>query len=266
MSENLILMRLFIAANGTQTHALLNYLNPGQPVPETRPMAVNPGDRVAWYLQVLNAGNPTPYTLPYQLSFTLPDGITPDSSFFGVPSLSVPAGGTSPFLDVLALPKTIKYAISVPGIGKVLDPEMQTGGGPGHAKGPFIVPAAYTVTWNLDNNSMSYQLNGGAIVAFPNPLPVNVGDTITFTATWAAAPPLPPMQIIFAQDPTHRLWDSPFFFVSDLGNEPAAGPAVPPIGPLTVADNADSSGTLFTWTANAFNFPPSAPFTFQVNH
>jgi hypothetical protein len=266
MSDNLILMRLFIAADGTQRHTLLNYLNPTVAVPENRPMSVNPGDRVAWYLQVFNAGNPNTYTLPYQVTFTLPDGTTPDSSFFGVSSLSVPAGGTSPFLDVIALPKTIKYALSVPGIGKVLDPEMQTGGGPGHFRGPLFVSVSYTVTWNIDNNTVSYQANGGATVAFPNPLPVNVGDTITFTAFSAVVNPLPAMQIIFAQDPTHRLWDSPFFFVSDLGNEPAAGPAVPPISPLTVADNADSSGTLFNWTANATGFPPSAPFTFQVNH
>ena len=62
--------------------------------PANEPVKVNVGDSVGWVVQAAIFG--ARKTPPYELIFS-------DESFFGVPSLSVPAGGTSPFLQVLPL-------------------------------------------------------------------------------------------------------------------------------------------------------------------
>jgi hypothetical protein len=260
-----ILVRTTIADNGTKTNVLVDYLNLAQPI--TDPMGLAQSDNVAWYVQVFYSNNQTPFAFPYELSFFDRDATTPNSSFFGRSTLLVPNGGLSPFLQVLPLRTIIKYSISVPGIGTILDPEMQTSGGGGTIKhGKFVLPVAYTATWNIDTNAMSYQAGTADPVPFPPPpasLPVNVGDTIAFDAVCATATPI---QILFEQDRAHhRLWASPFFFDSDGGKEPQDAPANPPIGPLTVLDDVDRSGTLFTFAAHTAG-PVSNRFTFQVNH
>jgi hypothetical protein len=236
MSVNLIMVNVAVD-NGKVDVALLNYLN-GTPI--TKPMAVNPGDSVAWIVQVY-IGN-TPHALPYQVSFFSDKAKTaPDTTFFGTSKLSVAGGGTSPFVSVLSLQEAIFYSISVAGIGIVLDPEIQTGNSQVLIPAAFVPPPTYTVTWNFDNNTVWYQAGAGPMVAFMGNLQIAVGQTIAFNVT--SANPVPPAQVAFVRS-LGRLWASPF-----IQNNPNYAVPTPATAPLPVADDKDAHGTVF-----AFNF------------
>jgi len=186
MSDYLIVISFNTAGIGTTKPTLKNYLN-GADIPD--PLPLIPGDRVAFNVQ-LNAGFQK-RQLSYQVDFIDPATNQPNETFLGVSTIDVPNGGTSPFFHVLPLTETVKYSVTVPGLGTILDPEMQTGQG----VRPAIDAAGirtYLITWDIDLNTVVYQQNGGPATPFPPPpgsLPLNLNDTVAFNATAAAGAP-----------------------------------------------------------------------------
>jgi len=218
---------LEIIVSGAATPQVFSYYDR---VLVTGPLQVNVGDRVAWFVTVAFADGRR--SLPYTVNFT-------DTSFFGVSSLPVAAGGTSPFLQVLALKGSVSYSLDVTGIGCVFDPEIQSGSG----NLVIYTPArhdrvsTFTVTWDTNTNVMTYT-KGGAPGTFP--IKVSDLDTVTFIATAGSN-----FSILFA--PNFNLWASPFD--PNTSQFPAAAGALS-LGPLTVTDNADGSGTQFFFSGS----------------
>jgi hypothetical protein len=237
MSDYLIMVNV-THTNFGRTVTLLDYLNN---VPITGTMNLTPGDRVAWTVQTYIGNNKC--ALPFEVAFTDSDnGVPrPNTSFFGTSSISVPAGGTSHFLPVLALQQKIEYSITVPGLGKILDPEMQTGQDPS-SQDPDTELTFWTVTWNTDNNTVWFQANSGVLTEFAAGLKIGVGDKIAFNTT-SAMGPMPPIIVAFQVNPLNR-WASPFF--AQIGTVPANGPTNP-IPPLTVLDSLDPAGSTFSF-------------------
>src|ERR1017187_5887339 len=95
------LLQILVAVNpdGSFTANVRSYFD-GKAV--TGPLCVNAADQVAWLVQVaMPSGRKL---LPYKLGFS-------SGSFFGMPALDVPTGGTSPFLRVLELKNKISYTL-----------------------------------------------------------------------------------------------------------------------------------------------------------
>jgi hypothetical protein len=198
------------------------------------PLSVNVGDEVGFLVQVvLPNGRQTP---PYTLTFS-------DPSFFGVSSLNVPAGGTSPFLRVLSLLGKVKYSLDVTGLGAVLDPEIQSGG-EGFPFGTARTPNHFVFTWDVGGQTATYTENGAPV---PYSTPVSRPDTVEFTVINAGGA-VQNFAVTFQPNlnqPTH--WASPF----DPNQSTFAAPQASPtdIGPLEVIDQVDT-GKAFPFTAS----------------
>ena len=209
----------------------------GAPAPAD-PLSVNVGDEVGFFVQaLLPNGRVQP---PYSLSFD-------NASFFGVKSLDVPAGGTSPFLRVLSLLGNCKYTVNVTGLGTVVDPEIQSGGG-GLTGLPKAAAAAdqFVVTWDVLGGSVAYTRNG---LPVPFSTQVVLPATVEFLLTDFGASPPENFTVTFATNlnpPTH--WETPFdpsqpTFTPQQNQNPAV------IGPLNVGDNVDKKSA-FPFTAS----------------
>ena len=226
-NNNYLIMVNVSSTGGSITYKLATYPD-NKKVPD--PMRVAPGDRLAWHVQVGIGGAPFP--LPYTISFFEPDGKTPDAQFFGVSSVSVPTGGTSPSLHVRSLQSTIKYSVTVPGMGVIFDPVIQTGDG----MTPDIMDVAdgdsYAVTWDIDGKTVVYAKNGEDEEPFPARLPIKYGDTMGFNAT--SRTPGTGIQVVFTWDGVTN-WVSPFLQATGTMPTPPANP----IAPITVKDPGD---------------------------
>src|SRR5579863_10544918 len=183
-----------VKAGGIFSHSILSYLDD---TIKADPLTVNVGDEVGFLVQVVG---PNVWQTPsYTLEFS-------DSSFFGVSTLSVPAGGTSSFLRVLSLQGKITYTVLVTGLGKVVDPEIQSGGG-----GPLdrfdAVPNTFLFTWDVAGRTLTYTQNE---VVVPFSTQVVPGDTVDFEVINAggAAQDFTVVFLTNAVKPTH--WASPF--------------------------------------------------------
>jgi hypothetical protein len=177
-------------------HATYNYhLNAG-PV-DASSVPVHPGDQVAWYVQVYNSSNGASQVLPYQLTFANP-------LVFGTGSVSVPAGGYSPYLQVINLPgNKSKYTLSVTGISPVSDPEIIVVDN-GFRKRQAVAPSV-TISWQQPthghpNGVMTYTDSSGQHAFQPPPyaLPLTPGSDVVFQVQPAA-----PFYVQFPFDPNH---------------------------------------------------------------
>jgi len=215
---------LEVIVSGAATPQVFSYYDR---VPITGPLPVNVGDQVAWFVTVAFADGRR--SLPYTVSFD-------DPAFFGQSSLPVTAGGTSPFLQVLSLKGSVKYSLDVTGLGRVLDPEIQSGSGNLIVHSPVLRDAVstFTVTWDTNANVMTT----------PKGFPIKaaVGKSVTFIATAGSN-----FFILFAQN--FNLWASPFD--PNMSQFPAA-PGQLSLGPLTVTDKADGTGTKFFFSGSIF--------------
>jgi hypothetical protein len=165
------LLQVFVTLNadGSSSKKILSFFDG---TPAANPLPVNLGDQVAWQVLVVVPNGRK--ALPYSLNFT-------DSQFFGVPSLNVPHGGTSPYLTVLVQQAKISYTLTVTGMGLVPDPDIQSGTDALFAKGE-LVPSIFQVTWDTVGNTMGYTQNNGQSHPLSN-MKVAYGDTVNFTAT-----------------------------------------------------------------------------------
>ncbi|MBV9396980.1 MAG: hypothetical protein JO062_03315 [Bryobacterales bacterium] len=165
----------------TYTYLLYNSSAPPDP------LRVNVGDQVAWYVRVIDG--PAQRVQPYQITFG-------NASLFGTASLSVPAGGFSPFLHVVSLPGArSKYTLSVAGISPPSDPEVQVDGDT--VISTDRVPITYVVNWTAPDGThpqgvLTYTADGGNSVPFPSSLPVIAGDFVTFQSPGAQ-----PFNVVF---------------------------------------------------------------------
>ncbi len=197
------------------------------------PLSVNVGDEVGFLVQiVLPNGRRTP---PYTLAFS-------DASFFGMSTLDVPAGGTSPFLRVLSLVGKVKYTLGVKGLGTVLDPEIQSGDGFRPANDLAI--AKFVFAWDVGAQTATYTKDGTAV---PYSTPVPHGNTVEFLAINAGGA-VQNFTVSFPPNTNNpTLWASPFDFNNSKFVAPQASPA--DLGPLTVFNQADA-GSAFAFTAS----------------
>jgi hypothetical protein len=245
-----------LSKNGKISTTLSTYPE-GNPVPAT--MSVVPGDRLSWYVQIGVGGAPRP--LPYSIHFFEADGKTPDTHFFGVSSLSVPVGGTSQFVHVRSLQQTIKYSISVPGLGTILDPLIQTGDGMIPVAKDVAGSSSYAVTWDMDTNDMSYSKNGGVAHPFPATLQIKYGDKMGFTAI-SGQGGAPDIQVIFTWDGITN-WASPF--LQEINTMPAT--PVNPIPLMQVKDPGDHYSVnhgVFPFVLQPANGTPSSSFNLTL--
>lgn len=223
------LLQLLVGVNPPNN--ILSYLDPA--LKQVDPLQVNVGDEVGFLVQVvLPNGRQQPAC---QISFS-------DPAFFGVAEVQVQAGHTSQFLTVLSVLGSVKYTLNVTGLGAVLDPEIQSGGG-----GPFQIdkaPSLFTFTWDVGNQTATYA-QGGNQVPYSTPVTPDV-DSVEFIVTNTTAPP----QIFSVFFPLNASvhWASPFdlnqqTFTADPKNSPST------IGPLKVLDTVDG-GKQFPFTAS----------------
>jgi hypothetical protein len=221
------LLQLLVGVNPPNN--ILSYLDPT--LTQVDPLHVNVGDEVGFLVQfVLPNGRQQPAC---SISFA-------DSTFFGQPSVDVPANHTSQFLRVLSVVGKVKYTLNVPGLGAVLDPEIQSGGG-----GPFIIekaPSLFALTWDVGNQTATYTQDGNPV---PPTTPVTpLVDSVEFVVTNTGGPPQN-FTASFSINKTH--WASPF----DLNQQsfPANPANSPVIGPDQVLDTVDG-GKQFPFTAS----------------
>jgi len=213
------------------TPVVKSFYNDGKRAPD--PLPVNAGDRVAWFVQAVLASlkRTTP---PYEVTFN-------DSSFFGVPSVTVPAGGISQFVTVQDPSGSVKYSVTATGFGLVLDPEIQSGSGSILDQLHLLAVTSYTVTWNVDSNAMTWS-NGGGPYNFP--LTLKPLDTVTFIAVSPSGAALSNFTITF--QPANSLNPTTYASPFNLSNPVLSIPAAPV--PTTVTDAYDS-GNSFTFVA-----------------
>jgi hypothetical protein len=217
------------------------------------PLHANIGDQIAWLVQLQLPG--ARRSLPYTIKFS-------DDTFFGVSSLDVQNGGLSPFLPVRPLQGRVTYALNIPGLGCIFDPEIQSGSD--FASINVEVIKSFTVNWDTAANTMSY---AGGAVGVPSPFPpggiqLTVGDKVTFVAS--SVGPVDSFTITFPNSANG--WLTPFEPNHQSLFATPASPAI--IGPKPVADNVDS-GASFPFTASinvngtpiVFKGDPNVKFT-----
>jgi len=231
----IFLIQIIVTVNpdGSFTTKLQNYLDGSV---QLDPLKVNPGDQVGWLVQVNLGGRKQ---MPYSLGFK-DSQQSPNDSFFGVSSLDVPAGGTSPYLRVLSLQDKISYSLSIKGVGDVFDPEIQSGPDTG-ILGFDGTGSTFVVTWDTAANTMSYTKDGGP--AAPLPLKAAFGDTVEFVAAVAGGL-VTDFTITFANN--SNSWPTPFG-PTQVSFKAEASPT--DIGPEGVSDNHDT-GVSFPFSAS----------------
>ncbi len=138
---------------------------------------VAPGDRVAWFVQVINGSNPTP---AYQLVFS-------DPTLFGTATVSVPGGGNSGYQTVLAFGGTTKYTLYVNGFSIPSDPEIQV-----NRRGTqLIIDAAipvFLIKWDPSApDPVTYRRAGGSFNPMPAVLDIDAGSIVSWQLTTAEA-------------------------------------------------------------------------------
>jgi hypothetical protein len=230
-SKDFLILVNIAFVDGKPVYKALLYFD-GVPAPDV--LRVQIGDRIGWYVQVGLNNNRQP--LPYTLNFA-------NGSFFGVSSLSVPRGGASPYLPVLALKGRTKYSLNVTGVGEIFDPEIQSGSD-GDIQAGLKVISNWVITWDTDTNVLSYSKTGGT-PPYDFPVPASVGDSVTFTAISNNAAPV--FKITFPDGQNlQNNWASPFdpsignFPPGENGQDQAKAYSTS-IGPYTVNDNVDSN-------------------------
>ena len=231
--RQLFLLQILVGINpgGTFSHKILSYLD-GSITAD--PLAVNVGDEVGFLVQVVQ---PTGYLqYPYKIEFS-------DESFFGTTTLNVPNGGTSPFLHVLSLDTKVKYTIFVTGLGKILDPEIQSGGD--GVSGALGISNKVIFTWDVAGKTATYMLNGAAVPYSTQLQPSKY--SVEFQAINTPGM-VQDFSVTFPPDlnqPTH--WASPFS--ANLGSFVAPATSPTDIGAQTVTDPVDK-GSMFPFTAS----------------
>lgn len=210
---------------------VVSYWDPTSDI--SKKLKVDVGDRIAWtvILVQLNGRNEIPYTVSF-----FKDG-APDSSFFGVSSLTVPHGGLSEFLTVRSLRGRISYRIDAPGYGCLLDPDIQSGDS---TPLPHVEDASeYDISWDTHSKDMTCKKGG---VNIPFPITVRLGDTVSFAITNGSK-----FEIFF--ESSENGWGSPFAVVDVRFPATSASPLK--IGPLTVLDDQDPKGASFKFSGTA---------------
>ena len=250
MSET-YLIQVVVGFNpdGTTTTSSFLYLHGGQPAPPK--LQVQVGDHIGWVVVVNSQfSRATPH---YKLSFTSKAGGPPNSSFFGVDNLAVP-GGTSDFLQVRSIQESVKWSLSVEGLGVVLDPDIQSGNDEQAALAlqaeviAGTAPPTYTVTWNIAGKSATWQY-GDSGPAYQFPMNISFGDCIAFVTVGASAP-----YVVFDLNRGTTVWASPSSFLSSAASA---------LSPMTVLDDQDS-GKDFWFFFQATGIGPSPEFNMHV--
>jgi hypothetical protein len=148
-------------------------------------LTVNPGDLIAWFVQVLPTARPQSYP-PYRIDFQ-------DPSFFRTPSLEVSEGGYSPYLQVRTIKGFTKYTVTVQGVSPPGDPEMQTGNFPLDTSLRAVLTPARQIAITWDGVAGSTPTLTIDTVAKPLPSTLSVhpankthsADIVTFLAAQA---------------------------------------------------------------------------------
>ena len=225
------LLQILVGVN--PPHNILSYLDPT--LKKVDPLSVNVGDEVGFLVQfVLPNGRQQPACT---ITFN-------NSDFFGVTSVDVPAGTASEFLRVRSISGNVKYSLNMKGLGTILDPEIQSGGGP---FGPYRlerVASQFVFTWNVGGQSATYTQNGNRVSYDTQ---VNPEDKVEFVITNAGGAPQD-FTVTFPLNPVNPThWASPF----DLNTPSYAAAAATPtiVGPKLVRDMVDT-GNQFSFTAS----------------
>jgi hypothetical protein len=226
----LLQILLTVHPGGTLTYKVLSYLDSKV---KADPLSANVGDEVGFLVQLI--GPNVWQTPPYTIQFS-------DPSFFGVSSVSVPAGGTSAFHRVLSLQGSVKYTLHVAGIGQIFDPEIQSGGDGFHR--PEVRDfATFIFTWDVVAGTATYTMGG---TPMPYSTQVVPGDHVEFNVidTGGAVQDFTVTFAVNSVQPSH--WASPF-----KPSQPTyvAGANPDEIDPLEVFDKRDP-GTAFPFTAS----------------
>jgi hypothetical protein len=268
--DYLILLKVAVMPDGSLRKKLINYLDTNNQLSPNEVMKVSPGDRLAWIVQVF-VGN-TPRLVPYEIRFMDASRTKPNETFLGVSSISVPTGGTSPFLNVRSLQESIYYSISVPGMGVVLDPEIQTGDSTSLNHGrikPDAGGTAYSICWDVTRNTFSVftivdaeeeNASESELLTGVSSLSVNRGDTVQFTALRGVVSVS--INISFPVD-FNNTWVTPFS--PDSPVLPGPGLFGTTVGPYKVVDDRDPTGSIFTFTAQTEDLAnTSIPFSLTL--
>ncbi len=250
MSET-YLIQVVVGFNpdGTTNTSSFLYLQGGQPAPDK--LRVQVGDHIGWVVVVNSQFSRT--TPPYKLSFNTNAGGPPNTSFFGVDNLAVP-GGTSDFLQVRSIQDSVKWSLSVDGLGVVVDPDIQSGNDEQAALDleksltAGTTDPTYTVTWNISGKSATWQY-GKTGTAYPFPMNISFGDSIVFV-TGAAAKPY----VVFDLNRQTTVWASPSSFLNSAASA---------LTPMVVRDDQDS-GKDFWFFFQATGIAPSPEFNMHV--
>jgi len=227
------LVQILVAVNpgGSFTTNIFSYFD-NKSLPANQPLEVQGGDEVGFLVQIaMPSGR---QLLPYTIGFS-------DSSFFGVTSLNVPAGGMSAYLRVLSLKGLAKYTLTVTGLGVVLDPDIQSGSDTGMPGALARDPATFVFTWDTVQQTATYTMNG---VAVPYSTQVIPKDTVEFIAVVGVASATN-FTVVFAGNVNH--WATPFD--PNRSSFVPAGASPKDIGPLRVTDTGDT-GNSFPFTAS----------------
>jgi hypothetical protein len=194
VNQILILINVTIDSKGLAVYTPLFY--PHGPHADD-PVIVQPGDRVGWFVRVQVRLDWK--TFPYQITFS-------DPAIFGTTSISVPNGGGSGYLPVLALGSaSVKYTVSVASVYPPFDPEIQVNPDPLDGDDDFEATGVqWIVLWTVASNSVTFKRDN---ISTGN-LNVAKGDMVQFQALAATAPQF---YVVFPPDKNqNHTEESPF--------------------------------------------------------
>jgi hypothetical protein len=228
--QHLIRVSITFPIHGIPSYAYATGFPPQLSPPDH--LKVSPGNMVGWFVEVSDQNQRLSYP-PYEITFSNP-------ATFGMTSLSVPGGRSSPFIHAISTVKVpCKYTLTVEGVGAPDDPEIIIDNVEGSiifsaAKARVVAtPAAYQILWDTSNNSTSLQWrkldaagNGKWYRFVDKSMPVlNANDLVTYLVSPAADP----FTVVFDNQPNVTLFD----LETDI---------------YTVASIADGTGAKYSWT------------------
>lgn len=167
VNQKLIFVNIILDASGLPIYRYTEFFSGDR----ADLITVAPGDRIAWFVQIINGMNPTP---GYQLVFS-------DPSLFGAATVSVPNGGNSDYQTVLALGGTIKYTLYVSGISIPSDPEIQVNRRGTQLRSDAAHPPVFRIQWDPSAaDPVTYRQDNDPFNPMPPVLEIEAGSIINW--------------------------------------------------------------------------------------